>query len=117
MVWRDDEHEGQAERLPGGWRGRCACGWSGPSHVTATLLDPSLPPAVEGEIHREWAAHLPPPSLRALRQAAAAAQSAQEHLEAAVRAARADGRSWADIGAAAGITRQSAHERWAKACG
>lgn len=115
MSWQSDgEHEGHAERLPGGWRGRCDCGWSGPSHVTATMLDPDLPAAVEEAIRREWAAHLPPASLRALRQAAAAARIAQEHLEAAVCAARDDGRSWADIGSAVGITRQTAHERWGK---
>lgn len=37
---------------------------------------------------------------------------AHDRLEAAVRDARADGATWAQIGAAAGITRQAAHERW-----
>ncbi|MGW4644083.1 hypothetical protein ACWEN6_36580 [Sphaerisporangium sp. NPDC004334] len=39
----------------------------------------------------------------------------QTRLNTAVLAAREAGHSWAEIGAAVGITRQSAHERWARA--
>lgn len=37
---------------------------------------------------------------------------AHQQLEHAVRDARADGATWAQIGLAAGVTRQAAHERW-----
>ncbi|GAA3832426.1 hypothetical protein GCM10022226_62060 [Sphaerisporangium flaviroseum] len=45
---------------------------------------------------------------------AQAVSAAQARLTAAVRAAREAGNSWVDIGGAAGISRQSAHERWAR---
>jgi hypothetical protein len=43
--------------------------------------------------------------------AAAEARQAQDRVTRAGQAARAQGASWSDIGAAAGITRQSAHEQ------
>ncbi|WP_280460901.1 AsnC family protein [Nocardia carnea] len=42
---------------------------------------------------------------------------AQRKLTEAVRTARDAGASWTDIGRAVGISRQSAHERWAKTTG
>lgn len=48
---------------------------------------------------------------------AAGLSAADDRLTEAVRAARTAGASWADIGGAVGIARQSAHERWAKAVG
>jgi hypothetical protein len=42
---------------------------------------------------------------------------AQARLDKAVQSARTAGRSWAAIGAAAGMTAQSAHQRWSKATG
>ncbi|AFR51420.1 hypothetical protein KTR9_4961 (plasmid) [Gordonia sp. KTR9] len=47
-----------------------------------------------------------------IRTAADARKNADAQLDAAVAKARRLGRSWADIGAAAGMTRQSANERW-----
>ena len=47
-----------------------------------------------------------------IRAAADARRNADAQLDAAVAKARRLGRSWADIGAAAGMTRQSANERW-----
>ena len=47
-----------------------------------------------------------------IRAAADARRDADARLDAAVAKARRLGRSWADIGAAAGMTRQSANERW-----
>ncbi|WP_196222068.1 hypothetical protein [Gordonia sp. 135] len=47
-----------------------------------------------------------------IRSAADARRDADARLDAAVAKARRLGRSWADIGAAAGMTRQSANERW-----
>ncbi|ETA06221.1 hypothetical protein V525_14525 [Gordonia alkanivorans CGMCC 6845] len=57
--------------------------------------------------------HLDPLDVEAeIRAAADARRDAEERLDAAVARARRLGRSWADIGAAAGMTRQSANERW-----
>jgi hypothetical protein len=39
--------------------------------------------------------------------------TAQANLDAAVHTARQRGLSWAKVGAAAGMTAQAAHERWA----
>lgn len=47
-----------------------------------------------------------------IRAAADARRNADAQLDAAVAKARRLGRSWADIGTAAGMTRQSANERW-----
>lgn len=57
--------------------------------------------------------HLDPLDVEAeIRAAADARRDADARLDAAVAKARRLGRSWADIGAAAGMTRQSANERW-----
>lgn len=57
--------------------------------------------------------HLDPIDVADEIQAAAdARRDADGRLDAAVAKARRLGRSWADIGAAAGMTRQSANERW-----
>ncbi|MAU83081.1 MAG: hypothetical protein CME34_14690 [Gordonia sp.] len=50
-----------------------------------------------------------------IRAAVNARRDADALLDAAVAKARRLGRSWADIGAATGMTRQSANERW-KGC-
>ena len=113
-----------------GWRGLCECGWRGPlwAKVTAPddedraahkVYDPEpseyadAPRWLEEAIHQEWRGHLPPQSLTDVRAAAEAVSRAQAELNDAVRRARGDGSSWAAIGEAAGITRQSAYERWA----
>jgi hypothetical protein len=46
--------------------------------------------------------------------AAAAHGASRTALDQAVNAARAAGASWTEIGRAAGITRQSARERWSR---
>jgi hypothetical protein len=46
--------------------------------------------------------------------AAAAYKGAGSALDRAVNSARAAGASWTDIGRAAGISRQSARERWSR---
>jgi hypothetical protein len=72
-------------------------------------------------LYDEWLRHLgevyaspASPQLIAVRDAARAAQEARTRLDDAVAAARAAGASWAGIGEAAGISRQSAHERWGR---
>jgi hypothetical protein len=112
-----------------GWRGVCTCGWRGPlwkrgantpAHdpIGRKAFDPApnkwavTPTPVDEWIHREWLGHLPPQSLADVREAAEDVRKAQIRLDEAVRRARADGCSWADVGDGAGMTRQSAHERW-----
>ncbi len=115
-----------------GWRSVCTCGWRGPLWQRVTdpaehdpaahkIYDPApsrwgdVPSGVtEDAIYREWLGHLPPTSLADVRSAAEDAREAQDRLAGAVQRARDDGRSWAEIGDAAGVTRQSAHERWGK---
>jgi hypothetical protein len=126
----------EAELIDGrtaiGWRGVCTCGWRGPlwERVTDPLEhdlaarkvfdpDPSewadIPAGfLEDTIHHEWLRHLPPASLAEVRAAAEDVHKADYRLDEAVARARADGCSWADVGDAAGITRQSAHERWGR---
>ncbi|MFI6788852.1 hypothetical protein ACIBG4_16130 [Nonomuraea sp. NPDC050383] len=112
-----------------GWRGHCDCGWQGPLGERVATADemnttdrkvwwPDLdqygdPPAgVEDGIRAEWVAHLDRPSIVAVREAAQAVRDAEARLAGGVRAAREDGRSWSRIGEAAGMAKQSAHERW-----
>ncbi|MCO6011555.1 hypothetical protein NE236_42050 [Actinoallomurus purpureus] len=115
-----------------GWRGVCECGWRGslwqrvddpaahdPAEYRIYDPDPSrhgdAPQEVEDAVWREWKDQdLEPETIADVRRAADDVRAAQARLDAAVRAARRDGRSWADIGTAAGISRQSAHERWAR---
>lgn len=54
----------------------------------------------------------PDPTLKAVVAARRSVLQAQDRLDAAVAAARIAGASWAAIGEATGMTRQSAHERW-----
>jgi len=51
-------------------------------------------------------------SLRALSDACRAVHEAEDQLDAAVRAARSNGATWMQIGAATNMSRQAAHERW-----
>ena len=61
--------------------------------------------------HRE---HLDgPQALGRIRDARGRVSAAERELGAAVRDARAAGESWEAIGRSAGITRQTAHQRWA----
>lgn len=78
------------------------------------VLDLASRPGVDEIIHAEWKAHIAP--YEASHRLGAAAQefrAAERQLAEAVTAARAAGNSWESIGGRLGITRQSAHERWA----
>jgi hypothetical protein len=125
-----------------GWRGYCECGWRGQMWERVTDRaehdfaarriydgDPVLidgkpvdvqrwghaPADVEDAIRAEWLAHVRPlEALDEIRDAAHAVAEAQAVLTSAVDAARRAGNSWAAIGGAAGMTRQSAHERWGR---
>lgn len=114
-----------------GWRGSCECGWEGllwKRVASSEEAKPSLRLAyapldgfadasqsVEDAIHDEWKAHvLPSSAVAGVKSAAREYNQAGRRLDQAVSAAKAAGASWADIGKAVGISRQSAHERWAE---
>lgn len=63
-------------------------------------LDPATTPAEDAS------------DLKVIADAVDDVAAAEQRLRAAVQAARANGRSWARIGIALGVTRQSAHERY-----
>lgn len=113
------------------WVPECTCGWRGTIWERVTelhLADDATqrgwrplgevgdePQHVEEFAHAEWRRHLQP--LDAATEVSRAAKAVAEHqqrLEAAVLEARRLGLSWEKIGAAAGITRQAAHERWGR---
>lgn len=111
-----------------GWRAQCECGWVGPRwyRVTDSIdhnpaehrifdLEGGDPPLeVEDLIHDEWRAHAAPDeALADLAAAASEANAARQRLDQAAATARRAGASWEAIGRACGISRQSAHERWA----
>jgi hypothetical protein len=119
-----------------GWRVRCDCytggsgmtgNWEGSEWVRvaspaetdlaahrAYSEDAFAPDEVEDALQAEWwELHAgPQEKLAAVSEAAAAAHKARRQLDEAVSAARDAGASWTDVGRAAGISRQSAHERW-----
>lgn len=66
-------------------------------------LDPAVTPAED------------PADLRRIGLALRGLADQQHEVDAAVAAARANGRNWAEIGSALGISRQSARERYAEA--
>lgn len=123
------DHEVVPDAAMVGWRGACSCGWRGlpwtrvasPAEANASLrrdyVSPDgfadASPHVEEAIHDEWLAHVAPVEATA-GVAAAAREYAQagRRLEKSVAAARTSGATWAEIGKAVGITRQTAHERW-----
>lgn len=105
------------------------CGWAGrqldrPRTITGesggrdpedTFLTPDL--SVEFVARNQWDMHVLAVEhhlTAAVRAAAQQAEAAQQALEAAVAAARAatPRATWAQIGQATGMSRQSAHERW-----
>jgi hypothetical protein len=113
-----------------GWRGQCTCGWQG--QMWERVISPAdadfqhrrdyVSPEdsahaslrVEDAIHDEWKAHIgPSEALLGVEAAAREYNQAGHRLDKTVAAAKAAGASWADIGRAVGISRQSAHERWA----
>lgn len=115
-----------------GWRGGCECGWKGRtwtrvfdkesediSQLKAFVAASDYADAdqvVESSIHEEWKAHVAPVhAVLAVEQAKEACRQAERKLTETVITARASKVPWADIGRAAGMTRQAAHERWDKA--
>jgi len=123
-----------------GWRAICICTerhesrgrerWRGPLWTRVATLDEQdldarrihcgdpygLDEESEDLIYVDWDIHVGPATdeLYAVGLAADEVADAQARLTEAVRAAREAGASWTDIGRATGMSRQSAHERWAK---
>lgn len=114
-----------------GWRVQCECGWHGTTwrRNEATSDDPADEQldadhmllrsgrTVEDSAHDEWKRHVQPfAASDEVSRAAHAVRDAESALSEAVAAARAGNppATWEQIGRAAGITRQSAHERWAR---
>ncbi|MEU9508778.1 hypothetical protein AB0D32_21165 [Micromonospora sp. NPDC048170] len=115
-----------------GIRAQCSCGWCGPcdhppndtGHMSATSdwiahmkpLWAAAPPAwlvARSEALRDSLAELAADwPLQALGVLAHVERWHQGVTAQAVAEARAAGRSWAEVGAALGITKQSAHERF-----
>lgn len=110
-----------------GWRTTCSCGWTAPL-MFERVTDPSAslterqvfdteggwpPQEVSQLCSAEWHEHIrPDQDLDAVRQAAEDHRLSGERLDRAVAGARDGGASWTDIGRAAGVARQTAHERW-----
>lgn len=133
--WRPDAAVvGYAAGCECGWRGRpwtrvqsaAAAGssaWHSPEDGAVVdednrlIFQPGPYYDLDGNAERlvvdEWRRHIAPwRSLEDLAEAAARHATAVRELDDAVRAARAAGASWADVGRATGMSRQSANERW-----
>jgi hypothetical protein len=111
-----------------GWAAGCECGWRGRPWTrvpSPDLADPGarllatsgnfydLDGPDEARVIDEWRSHIAPfTTIEVLEEAAARHAATRGELDEAVRAARAAGASWADIGRATGMTRQSANVRW-----
>jgi hypothetical protein len=124
-----------------GWEVRCTCyqGRSARSHTRTVLArwtrvsSPEDQDRAAGRFYAEddvaeflgdredveklalalWDAHRKPgEALRMIEAAAEAHARTRRELDAAVAAGRTTGASWADVGRAVGISRQSARERW-----
>lgn len=109
-----------------GWVTACECGWRGEPWTRVTAPDDQdlaarrvYSPDVDGPQgfhdagHAEWKEHIGPHEI--LTEIATLSHEHAEvgrRLAETVARARAGGASWAEVGSAAGMTRQSAHERW-----
>jgi len=123
-----------------GWTGVCTCGWRSQPwtrvHAPADedlaarrafgdylpgdgrVLFDSDHRGVEDAVHAEWKRHIEPDLLLGeIAELTERRRDLDERLAAAVGKARQAKATWEDIGRAAGMTRQSAHERWRDAAG
>lgn len=111
-----------------GWVSGCSCRWRGTTWTRVATPDEHDPAAgrvyaedgmaddqsqLEDRAHREWARHVAPDeALRVVSDLAGKQAEIGRQLDAAVAKSRALGKSWDAIGRAAGVSRQSAWERW-----
>lgn len=131
--YQEDHLTHDAEFVPDdeirSWRAACTCGWVGPlwSRVLSADLEDrprrqffvplgdfaDAPEALEDAIGDQWRDHATPVMAAAAVEAAARAYAAAgKDLTRAVAAARAHDVPWSEIGRAAGMSKQAAHERW-----
>jgi hypothetical protein len=124
----DEVEEWRPDAEVVGWVAGCTCGWRGTPWArvpTAELADPAarrlavpgpwadLEAADETRVMLEWRRHIAGwQALEDVEQAATRHAAAVRALDEGVRAARAAGASWADIGRATGLTGRAATERW-----
>jgi hypothetical protein len=93
-----------------GWRVGCTCNWTS----AGLLRQPDRKPADVAGLRTVWEEHLWPITMAArLRDDTEAIAQANKNRARDVALARMLGLSWADIGSATGMARQSAQERWA----
>lgn len=136
-MWEQGESPSYADmydRIPWddvcGFQVACTCGWTGRSWNRSEFTDrtPEYAPMIDAEDseladgqtvdevgYAAWLEHVTPLAAQtAIRQAAGTAATAKRALDEAVAAARAaePPLSWAEIGRAAGMSRQAAHVRW-----
>lgn len=134
--WRPDAAiVGYAAACDCRWRGRpwtrvhaatAAGAEAGHSPEDGSVVDPGnrlifqpgpygdLDERAERAVVDEWREHIRPfRALEEIEEASEKVVAATLELEDAVRTARAGNMTWADIGRAAGISRQAANERWA----
>jgi hypothetical protein len=99
------------------WGVACTCGWGGTQlrrtrDADASLRDPPLD--IAEQLHDEWLIHLWPMAIaEQIREATVAITQLHQRRAQLASLARSYGLSWSDIGDVAGMTRQSAQERWA----
>lgn len=99
------------------WRVMCECGWTGPSvpaYTDAEYGFRSCPEEIEdGVMLTAWNEHLAPfEAVLELGTVSAELSRLTQRAEELVTVARAAGVAWSEIGAAAGVSRQGAQQRW-----
>lgn len=100
------------------WRVGCVCGWSGGEQPAVTdPLDGSrdCPDDLADRVFRpQWQAHVAPTvALVDLEHLIGQLHTVQARIDDTVRLAHTGGASWAQIGRAAGLSKQGAQQRWA----
>jgi hypothetical protein len=99
------------------WRVTCQCGWTGderPAITDATYTHRDCPEEIEDRIFvPEWDAHVAPfVALYDLDALTDQLRDIERRIIDTVQLARAGGASWAEVGRAAGLSRQGAQQRW-----
>lgn len=99
------------------WRAQCSCGWAGGMRP-ATETDPrgqrDCPDLLADEVFLpQWQEHIADvTTLISLRRLARKRAELDQEIDQAASRARAAGHSWNQIGAAVGISKQAAQQRW-----
>jgi hypothetical protein len=99
-----------------GWRVVCECGWAGVERPAVGQAGGSrdCPEEVEERVfYPAWAAHVAPyTALTDLERLTGQARDLEARIGETVRLARRGGASWAQVGRAAGLSKQGAQQRW-----